>query len=231
MSWQEAIAASPEAERLLLGSIVAFPDCAPDVFRKLHARDFVDPAHATIYAAMLDQNARGLAVDPPFLAAELKAHPEFRDGGAAGYLLELGQDVATVVNVDYYAAEIIEASRKRRLQGIAETALEGARNGQPSDTTYRMLLADLDDYRQDAASGNPLMPDLQPVSQFIDQQHSDVEYELSRYEISKRTDIDEGTLSRFMSGERGLSMKALDRLGACLGLTINRRRKPKRTKR
>jgi transcriptional regulator with XRE-family HTH domain len=49
---------------------------------------------------------------------------------------------------------------------------------------------------------------------------------LSRYEISKRTGIDEATLSRFMYGERGLSMKALDRLGEALALTINMRRKP-----
>ena len=51
---------------------------------------------------------------------------------------------------------------------------------------------------------------------------------LSRYEISKRTGIDEGTLSRFMYGERGLSMKALDRLGESLGLTVNMRRKPQK---
>jgi hypothetical protein len=49
---------------------------------------------------------------------------------------------------------------------------------------------------------------------------------LSRYEISKRTGIDEATLSRFMYGERGLSMKALDRLGDSLGLTVKMRQKP-----
>ena len=53
---------------------------------------------------------------------------------------------------------------------------------------------------------------------------------LSRYEISKRTGIDEGTLSRFIYGERGLSMKALDRLGDALGLKVSMRRKPKSTK-
>ena len=51
---------------------------------------------------------------------------------------------------------------------------------------------------------------------------------LSRYEIAKRTGIDAAALSRFMSGERGLSMKALDRLGECLGLTVNMRRKPRK---
>jgi transcriptional regulator with XRE-family HTH domain len=50
---------------------------------------------------------------------------------------------------------------------------------------------------------------------------------LSRYEISKRTGIDEAALSRFMSGERGLSMKALDKLGACLSLTVHMRRQSK----
>jgi len=33
---------------------------------------------------------------------------------------------------------------------------------------------------------------------------------ISRYEIAKLTGIDDSALSRFMSGERGLSMKALD---------------------
>jgi transcriptional regulator with XRE-family HTH domain len=54
---------------------------------------------------------------------------------------------------------------------------------------------------------------------------------LSRYEISKRTGIAESTLSKFMQGERGLSMKALDRLGDALGLTVNMRRKPSKPER
>jgi transcriptional regulator with XRE-family HTH domain len=48
---------------------------------------------------------------------------------------------------------------------------------------------------------------------------------LSHSEIVEQTGIDKGTLSKFMHGERGLSMKALDRLGQCLGLTVNMRRK------
>lgn len=49
---------------------------------------------------------------------------------------------------------------------------------------------------------------------------------LSRYEISKRTGIDQSTLAKFYSGQQGLSMKALNALGECLGLTIIMRRKP-----
>ena len=43
---------------------------------------------------------------------------------------------------------------------------------------------------------------------------------LSRYAISKETGIDQAALSRFMHGQSGLSIDALDRLGECLQLTI-----------
>jgi transcriptional regulator with XRE-family HTH domain len=51
----------------------------------------------------------------------------------------------------------------------------------------------------------------------------------TRYAIAKATGIDQSTLSRFVSGERGLPMNTLDRLADYLGLTITmksqRRRK------
>ena len=43
---------------------------------------------------------------------------------------------------------------------------------------------------------------------------------LSRYAISKATGIDQATLSRFMSGERGLPMKTLDVLAEFLRLRV-----------
>jgi transcriptional regulator with XRE-family HTH domain len=42
----------------------------------------------------------------------------------------------------------------------------------------------------------------------------------TRYQIAKATGISEATLCRFASGERFLSPKALDILGAYLGLRI-----------
>jgi transcriptional regulator with XRE-family HTH domain len=49
---------------------------------------------------------------------------------------------------------------------------------------------------------------------------------LTRYEIAKRTGISNATLSRFIHGERGLSMEYLDTLGELLGLEIVVRHKP-----
>ena len=52
---------------------------------------------------------------------------------------------------------------------------------------------------------------------------------LSRYRICKETGLSQAAMSRFMSGQGGLSMKALDRLADLLDLNIttNRRRRTK----
>jgi len=45
---------------------------------------------------------------------------------------------------------------------------------------------------------------------------------LSAYAIGKATGIDKATLSKFLAGERGISAKALDRLGELLEFEIVR---------
>lgn len=50
---------------------------------------------------------------------------------------------------------------------------------------------------------------------------------LTRYAIAKETGIDNATLSRFMTGERGLPMKTLDVLADFLELNITMGRRSK----
>ena len=51
------------------------------------------------------------------------------------------------------------------------------------------------------------------------------EGKLSRYRIALDTGITESTLSRFVRGERGLSMEAIDTLAEYLGLEVVQKRK------
>ena len=44
--------------------------------------------------------------------------------------------------------------------------------------------------------------------------------EVSRYSIWQQTGIDQGTLSKFMAGDRGLSIESIDKLADLLGLHI-----------
>jgi transcriptional regulator with XRE-family HTH domain len=52
----------------------------------------------------------------------------------------------------------------------------------------------------------------------------------TRYRLSKQTEIPQSQLSRFMTGEKGLSFDAMERLAEALGLEIiirPKRRQPK----
>ncbi len=55
--------------------------------------------------------------------------------------------------------------------------------------------------------------------------------EMSRYAICQQLDFDQAVMSRFMSGNSGLSFETLDRLGELLGLElVARKRKSIRKK-
>jgi transcriptional regulator with XRE-family HTH domain len=51
---------------------------------------------------------------------------------------------------------------------------------------------------------------------------------MSRYRLCKELGIAESTVSRFMSGERGLTMKCLDALAALLDLHVAAGKRPKK---
>jgi len=52
--------------------------------------------------------------------------------------------------------------------------------------------------------------------------------DVSRYEISKETGVDQTALSKFVLGRRGISVEAMDAVGLYLGLKITTSRRPRR---
>jgi transcriptional regulator with XRE-family HTH domain len=66
------------------------------------------------------------------------------------------------------------------------------------------------------------------VSKLLDEMRRAIDAsDKSRYRLSKETGIDEGQLSKLMSGKKGLSYEALERLVDALGLEIVIRQKRK----
>ena len=49
---------------------------------------------------------------------------------------------------------------------------------------------------------------------------------VSRYEISKKTGVDQAALSKFVLGQRGISVEAMDAVGLYLGLSITTSHRP-----
>jgi transcriptional regulator with XRE-family HTH domain len=52
--------------------------------------------------------------------------------------------------------------------------------------------------------------------------------EITRYRLSKNTGVTQASLSRFMSGHRGLQLSAVDAIAKELGLELIRPEKPNR---
>jgi len=47
---------------------------------------------------------------------------------------------------------------------------------------------------------------------------------VSRYVVCRRAQVDQGAVSRFMSGKRSLTLETADRLAEALGLELQKRR-------
>ncbi len=152
-STMDRLPAAIDAEKYILGALIAFPDCAGEVFRKLKSTDFVDGAHSVLFDRMAKQHSDG-GIDTALLAANLREHKEFGEVSAAGLLFELAKSVATRVHVPAECKKIIEARKKRQLFDIANTARDGALNGRCADDILGALSADLWEFGRDC-SGKP----------------------------------------------------------------------------
>lgn len=62
---------------------------------------------------------------------------------------------------------------------------------------------------------------MKPISQQL--REAILKAPATRYRIAKETGVGEAALSKFVLGQRGLSLDAVDRLGLYLGLTITSR--------
>ena len=68
-------------------------------------------------------------------------------------------------------------------------------------------------------------------NKFSDQlRHAILNGDKSRYRIAKETGIGQPALSRFVHGERGLTVENIDLICECLGLRLTTEQKPKRRK-
>ena len=103
------------AEAAVLGAMLLSKDAIADVVESLKVEDFYRPAHATVYAAILDLYARGEPADAVMVAGELTKSGEIARIGGASYLHTLVSMVPTAANASYYAEIVTERAVLRRM--------------------------------------------------------------------------------------------------------------------
>ncbi|MFF9594252.1 replicative DNA helicase [Streptomyces sp. NPDC014646] len=104
-----------DAEQCVVGSMLLSKDVIGEVVEILTATDFYKPAHATVFATVLDLYGRGEPADPITVAAELAKRGDLTRAGGAPYLHTLVQAVPSAANATYYADIVHGLARKRRL--------------------------------------------------------------------------------------------------------------------
>ncbi|HEY1353888.1 MAG TPA: replicative DNA helicase [Ktedonobacteraceae bacterium] len=104
-----------EAERGVLGSLLADPEAFSLVGDRLRPQDFYQDRHCVIYKALLALYERSQPADLLTLREELEVHGNLEAAGGAPYLTSLGNAAPTSGNVEYYARIVAQKAYFRHL--------------------------------------------------------------------------------------------------------------------
>lgn len=126
-----------DAEMSLLGAVLIEEETMADVSDKLHAEDFYDKRHHSIFAAMTRLYERHRPVDLLTLSDELKKKDELEMVGGSAYLSELTNYVPTAAHATAYAEMIVQRAVRRRL---IKASSDIAEMGYDEDTNVQELL-------------------------------------------------------------------------------------------
>ncbi len=115
---------NPEAEKSLLGAVLIDEEVLSDIADKVSAKDFYDPRHELVFAAMLRLYEKHTPVDLLTLTEELRKSDDLKSVGGAAYLSELTNYVPSSAHATSYAEMVAAAAVRRRLIKAGATISE-----------------------------------------------------------------------------------------------------------
>lgn len=156
--------ASLEAEQSVLGGILIKEGAMDLVADTLMPEDFYHEAHGIIYRAMLELYQRREPVDLVSVTALLNAHKLLDVVGGPAFLMSLTENVATAVNIEYYAKIVQEKAILRRLITCASEIAQECY--EPQDDVEKFL--DEAEHRIFAIAEAKMRAGVSPLSDLID---------------------------------------------------------------
>ena len=109
-----------EAEKALLGAILANNNAFDRITDFLKAEHFADPVHGRIYEALTRLIQRNQIADPVTLRMFFEQDGTLADVGGARYLGELAASMVSIINVGDYGRLIYDLFIKRQLIDLGE---------------------------------------------------------------------------------------------------------------
>jgi replicative DNA helicase len=117
---------SEDAEKAVLGSMLASPEAVTAAIQLLSSDTFYDPRHAKIWRAMIELFERSAPIDLVTVSDELKRRNDFDTVGGYSYLTSLDQHVTHAGNVDAHAKIVIEKCTLRRMIDVSREIVDAA---------------------------------------------------------------------------------------------------------
>ncbi|NWF99600.1 MAG: replicative DNA helicase [Thermoanaerobaculaceae bacterium] len=114
---------NPEAERAVLGAILADANCFFRVVDRLRAEDFHNAAHRTLFAAFSQLAATNQTIDLVSTIDQLERTGNLDAAGGRLYLANLTSQLPDPANVEYYADIVRDRAVKRELVGVSQQLL------------------------------------------------------------------------------------------------------------
>ncbi len=114
---------NPEAERAVLGTILADSNCFFRVVDRLRAEDFHNPAHRTLFTAFSELAVQGQNIDLVATIAHLQRTGQLEAAGGRLYLAGLTGQLPDTANVEYYADIVRDRAVKRELVRVSQQLL------------------------------------------------------------------------------------------------------------
>jgi replicative DNA helicase len=119
-----------EAERSVLGSVLAMNEALDDVLQHVQAHHFYADAHREIFQAVHDMYEAGVrGIDAVTLGHELEKRGVMADVGGTGYLIKVLETVPHAAHAEYYAKIVREKWLQRSLITACTESLRDAYHG------------------------------------------------------------------------------------------------------
>jgi replicative DNA helicase len=126
---QQGLPSNLEAERALLGAVMANNDLADEALTALGDRDFYSPAHQRVFRAMRSLQQDGTVVDPVTVTELLHRRGELEASGGAEYVSDLLSGIPLLSSADHYIQIIKQHSLRRQVISTANRIMVEAYSG------------------------------------------------------------------------------------------------------
>ncbi|MBU1625871.1 replicative DNA helicase, partial [bacterium] len=121
-----------DAEKTILGSIVADNQKLHTVMEKIETDDFYDRSNQIIFQAMIELMNSNVPVDLVTLKDLLNKSGKLEDIGGIQYLVKITDDIISTANVEYHTGIIREKSNFRKLISIGNKLISKGYDGNES---------------------------------------------------------------------------------------------------